>query len=95
MAINITRLAYIHKVSKANENLLDKSVVQYDETFKKPRVRKIDILVDKDCHLVINGHSRVKVLSSLGFFSINYDDLIVDTLVIEESDVTVYAVLGY
>lgn len=95
MTSNITRLAYIHKVSNAQENLLDKKVVQYDPNFSSPRVRKIDLSVDKDCHLVINGHSRVKMLSSLGLFTIGYDDMILDSLVIEEAGVSVYAILGY
>lgn len=95
MTANITRLAYIHKMSNANENLLDKKIVQYDPTYTTPRVRKIDLLVNKDCHLVINGNSRIKILSSLGLFTISYDDMILDSLVIEESGVSVYAVLGY
>lgn len=95
MTSNITRLAYVHKVSNAQENLLDKKVVQYDPNFSSPRVRKIDLSVDKDCHLVINGHSRVKMLSSLGLFTIGYDDMILDSLVIEEAGVSVYAILGY
>lgn len=95
MTSNITRLAYIHKVSNAQENLLDKNVVQYDPSYTNPRVRKIDLMVDKDCHLVINGHSRVKMLSSLGLFTISYDDMVLDSLVIEEAGVSVYAMLGY
>lgn len=95
MNSNITRLAYIHKVSNTQENLLDKRVVQYDPNFSSPRVRKIDLSVDKDCHLVITGHSRVKILSSLGLFTIGYDDMILDSLVIEEAGVSVYAILGY
>ena len=94
MASNITRLAYIHKVSNAQENLLDKNIVQYDPAYSNPRVRKIDIQVNKDCHMIINGNSRVKILSNLGL-GIDYDDLIIESLVIEESDVAVYAVIGY
>ena len=94
MASNITRLAYIHKVSNAQENLLDKNIVQYDPAYSNPRVRKIDIQVNKDCHMVVNGNSRIKILSSLGL-GIDYDDLIIESLVIEESDVAVYAVIGY
>lgn len=94
MASNITRLAYIHKVSNAQENLLDKNIVQYDPAYSNPRVRKIDIQVNKDCHMVVNGNSRVKVLSNLGL-GIDYDDLIIESLVIEEADVSVYAIIGY
>ena len=94
MASNITRLAYIHKVSNAQENLLDKNIVQYDPAYSNPRVRKIDIQVNKDCHMIINGNSRVKVLSNLGL-GIDYVDLIIESLVIEEADVSVYAIIGY
>lgn len=95
MAQNIGRLASIHKTSEANENLLSKKVVNYDASYIEPRVRKIDIMVSQDCHLIINGHSRIKVLSSLGLFTIGYDDMILESLVIEESGVLVYAVIGY
>lgn len=94
MSKNITRLAYIHKISNANENILDKSVVKYDVSYTNPRVRKIDIKVDKDCKVIINDTSEIKVLASLGL-SINYDDFIIDKLVIVEPGVSIYAILGY
>ena len=72
---------------KWNDDLLDKNIVQYDPAYSNPRVRKIDIQVNKDCHMVVNGNSRIKILSSLGL-GIDYDDLIIESLVIEEADVS-------
>lgn len=94
MSKNITRLTYVHKISSANENILDKSVVKYDASYTNPRIRKIDIKVDKDCNVIINDTSEIKVLASLGL-SIDYNDFIIDRLVIVEPDVSIYAILGY
>lgn len=91
MAKNITRLAYVEKITVANDDLF--KVANFDDKFNNIRVKKIQMNVDKDCFLLING-CRIKVMSSLGL-SIDYDDFMIDSLVVETSGVSVYAILGY
>ena len=93
MAKNITGLAYIHKISNPNEDLLRKELNLFNPTYTDPKVRKLQMTVDKDCFIVING-SRIKVLSSLGL-CIDYDDFVIESLVMETQGVSVYAILGY
>lgn len=93
MAKNITGLAYIHKISNANEDLLRKELNLFDPKHTDPRVRKIQMTVDKDCFIILNGN-RIKVLASLGI-CIDYDDFVIESLVMETQGVSVYAILGY
>lgn len=93
MANNITALAYIHKISNANENLLRKELNLFNPTYTDPKVRKLQMTVNKDCFIIING-SRIKVLASLGL-CIDYDDFIIESMIMETRGVSVYAILGY
>lgn len=93
MANNITALAYIHKISNANEDLLRKELNLFNPTYTDPKVRKLQMTVNKDCFIIING-SRIKVLASLGL-CIDYDDFIIESMIMETQGVSVYAILGY
>ncbi len=87
-----TRLAVINKVSKYNEELLVPSL--FDETYTRPKVKKIDIAVDKDCTLIINGKDRLFIKSQFGL-SLDYDDVDLESLVCYTTGVSIYAILSY
>lgn len=84
------RLAYVHKTSNANEDLL--KAFTYDERFTEPKVKKIQITVDKDCTMIING-CRIKVLAALGLTL--EQDFGLKSLIVETAGVSIYAIAGY
>lgn len=84
------RLAYIHKTSNANEDLL--KAFTYDQEYTKPKIKKLQMTVDKDCFLIVNG-CRIKVLASLGLLL--EQDFGLKSLIIETNGVAVYAIAGY
>lgn len=93
MAKNISRIGYIHKVTKANEDLLSQEVANFDTTFTNPRIKKLSIKVDKDCYFIING-CEIKVLTDLGLV-IDYEDFVINEFKIVTPGVNLYAIFGY
>ena len=87
------RYASIEKTSIKNEDLMSKELNIFDPAYTRPKIRKMSMKVDKDCHLVING-DRIKVLANLGL-EWQLEDTPIHSLVMETQDVAIYAILAY
>ena len=52
------------------------------------------MMVDRDCTVLINGHSRLTIDSRYGLL-LDHTDMVIKSMVIESAGVQIYAIIGY
>ena len=91
-ARHITRLASVNVQSTANMDFMEQ--VNFDQEFTNPKIFKIQMMVDQNCTVIINEHSRFDIDPRYGLL-LDYTDMIIESMVIETDGVQIYAIVGY
>lgn len=91
-ARHISRLTSVNVQSTAGMDFMEQ--VDFDQTFTHKEILKIQMMVDAECTVLINGHSRITINPNYGLL-LDYTDMIIKTMVVETAGVGIYAVVGY
>ena len=91
-ARHITRLASYSGAVTNGDNLME--LIDFDPDFTNPKIFKIQIAVENDCEVEINGNSKVVISSTYGL-TLDYTDLMIDSFVFKADVPNVYVVVGY
>ena len=91
-ARHITRLASYIGTPNRGDDLMD--LIDFDKDFTNPKIFKIQIAVENDCEVEINGNSKV-IISSVYGLTLDYTDLMIDSFVFKADVPNVYVVVGY
>ncbi len=89
---SFARITYVDFVSVGNDELTTQ--FQYDPTFTNPSIKCMSLTVDRDCEVILNGHSTFKIKPNLGF-NISKEEIEINTFQIVTAGVSVYAIIGY
>lgn len=85
---------YIDKVVALNEEFINSKIKALKPTWSHPSARKIQIAVDKDLLVKINGEDEVLIKPQYGL-TIEYADANIVTMEALTDGVSVYAIIGY
>ena len=91
-ARHITRLASVDILSTPNMDFMEQ--VNFDQEFTNPKIFKIQMMVDQNCTVIINEHSRFDIDPRYGLL-LDYTDMIIESMVIKTDGVQIYAIVGY
>ena len=91
-ARHISRMTTLNVMSTANMELMDQ--IKFDPNFTNPRILKITLTASSFCTITLNGHSELQLVAGFGI-SLDYNDMIIESMVVSEDGVGIYAVIGY
>lgn len=91
-ARHISRLTSVNIQSTRNMDFMKQ--VNFDPTFTHKHILKIQMMVDAECDVLINGHSRLTINPNYGLL-LDYTDIIITSMIIETDGVNIYAIIGY
>lgn len=86
------RYTYINKVTGNNEEMIKPDL--FDPRFTHPFAKKMSIVVDNECEIIINGLDRILVKPDLGM-NIEYEDKGIHSLVAVTPNVQFYSIIAY
>lgn len=85
---------YINKVVNLNEEFINSKLRGLKPEHTSPSARKIQIAVDKDLLVKINGEDEILIKPQYGL-TIEYADANIETMEALTGGVSVYAIIGY
>lgn len=85
---------YIDKTVSLNEEFVKSKIKELQPKWNNCTAKKIQITVDKDCLVKINGEDEVLIKAQYGL-SIDYADVDIKSIVSLTDGVAVYAIIGY
>ena len=91
-ARHIARLASINLQSTADMDFMER--VNFDPAFTHKEILKLQMMVDQNCTVVINEHSRFDIDPRYGLL-LDYTDMIIKSMTIVTPGVQIYAIIGY
>lgn len=91
-ARHIARLASVNVQSTQGMDFM--AQVNFDPSFTHKEILKLQMMVNQNCTVVINGHSRFDIDPRYGLL-LDYTDMIIKSMTIETDGVQIYAIVGY
>ena len=85
---------YVDKIVNKNEEFVKSKIKSLKPTWTNHMAKKIQISVDKDCLVKINGEDEVLIKPQYGL-TVEYTDADIETVVSLTDGVSVYAIIGY
>ena len=89
---HISRLASHSGVTTKGEDLMD--LITFDKDYTNPKIFKLQIMVEQNCEVTINGKSKMTIDQRYGL-TLDYTDLDVESFIFDTDQIPYYVVVGY
>lgn len=90
----ISHYTYINKTVMNGEEIIKNKLKELQPQWTNHTCRKIQIAVDKECLVKINGEDELLIKPEYGL-NIEYQDKDVESTIILSDDISLYAIIGY